>query len=171
GRFPDAEKLFQSCLQRQGGDNYAVHYNLGLAFFFQRRWDDSLQHYQKSLVHNPTFAHTYHGIGNVYETNRMLDQALEFFTKATVVDPKAADSYFNLGTSSRRPRMLYRMLDQALEFFTKTAVVDPKAADSNFNLGSVMQQLRRHEEAVKHFQVAADLTPEGAGTSPQFPQT
>jgi len=28
-----------------------------------------------------------------------------------------------------------------------------------------MQQLRRHEEAVNHFQVAADLTPDAAGTS------
>ncbi len=56
------------------------------------------------LQHNPNFSHTYHGIGNVYETNRMFDKALEYFERTISLDPRAADTYFNIGTVYQQMR-------------------------------------------------------------------
>ena len=91
GEYGAAEATFLKALSMEGGDNYAIHYNLGLVYFFTRQWDKALASYERSLQHNPNFSHTYHGIGNVYETNRMFDKALEYFEKTITLDPRAAD--------------------------------------------------------------------------------
>lgn len=97
GDYAAAEASFHGALAKEGGDNYAVHYNMGLVYFFTRQWDKALASYERSLQHNPNFSHTYHGMGNVYETNRMFDKALEYFGKTISLDPRAADTYFNIG--------------------------------------------------------------------------
>ncbi len=49
GEYEAAEASFLRALSMEGGDNYAVHYNLGLVYFFTRQWDKALASYEKSL--------------------------------------------------------------------------------------------------------------------------
>jgi tetratricopeptide (TPR) repeat protein len=49
GDYAAAEASFLRALSLEGGDNYAVHYNLGLVYFFTRQWDKALASYEKSL--------------------------------------------------------------------------------------------------------------------------
>ena len=151
GEHDAAETIFKRCLEIPGGDNYVAHYNLGLTYFFTRRWDDAITSYTTSLRYNPTFANSYHGIGNVFEVNRMLPEALQNFKAATSVDPTAADSYFNSGTVLAA----MRRHDEAVLEFEHSIRIDPQSAGALINMGVSLKAIGRVQEAVEVYQRAA----------------
>lgn len=155
GDFAGAETSFLRALALPGGDNYAVHYNLGLAYFYTQQWDKALASYEKSLQHNPNFSHTYHGIGNVYETNKMFDKALEYFFKTVTLDPLAADTYFNIGTVYQQ----MRMHDQAAQYLSKSAELSPASSGAYINLGVSLKALGRVSEAIDAYYKAIKNNP------------
>ena len=101
-------------------------------------------------------------------------QAAEWFTKATQVDPRAADSYFNLGTV-RAPSASGLFIAWGPHPSCSTP---PKAGGLRLDRArrmtrerglQVMQQMRRHEEAVQNFRTAIDIAPDGAGAEGAAP--
>lgn len=155
GEYQAAEASFLRALSMEGGDNYAVHYNLGLVYFFTRQWDKALASYEKSLQHNPNFSHTYHGIGNVYETNRMYDKALEYFEKTISLDPRAADTYFNIGTVYQQ----MRQHDKAVEYLSKAGELSPESSGAYINMGVSLKALGRVSEAIDAYYKAVKTNP------------
>ena len=156
GEYGAAEATFTKALSMEGGDNYAIHYNLGLVYFFTRQWDKALASYQRSLQHNPNFSHTYHGIGNVYETNRMFDKALEYFEKTITLDPRAGDTYFNIGTVYQQ----MRKHDKAVEYLKKAAELSGEGSSGAYiNLGVSLKALGRVSEAIDAYYHAVKKNP------------
>ncbi|EKX43301.1 hypothetical protein GUITHDRAFT_110718 [Guillardia theta CCMP2712] len=154
GKYVEAEKFFLEALGKEGGDNYAIHFNLGLVYFFLRQWDKSLASYAKSLEHNPNFSHSYHGIGNVYETNRIYDKALENFFKTVQLDPLAADTYFNIGT-------VYQQMKQhenAVIYLRKSAEIS-ESSGAYINLGVSLKALGLVNEAIESYYKAVAKHP------------
>ncbi len=60
----------------------AINTDLGVLFYFARRYDDAIQQYQKVLDMDPNFTRAYVTMGSAYAQKAMCEQAIAMFQKA-----------------------------------------------------------------------------------------
>jgi len=68
-------------------NNYRAHYNLGIAYFELKRFEEALNSYKIAISIKPDFKHIYYNIGLLHEENENLGDAIEAYEKALEIDP------------------------------------------------------------------------------------
>eukprot|EP00960_Hanusia_phi_P046398 757794-Hanusia_phi.AAC.1 len=135
--------------QDQGGDNYAIHFNLGLAYFFLRQWDkvsrdqlfcspDRPSHPQLSV--SRLLLKIARAQPELLSHVRSCCPVRLFLTSALKATTGSAMSTRQTESTTRLSRISSR--------WGVTVQLDPLAADTYFNIGTVYQQMKQHENAV-----------------------
>ena len=103
--------------------------NLGLAYFYLKRYNEAIEAYRQALRINPEFAEVWYNLGLTYGNLDRYNDAIEAYRQALRINPELAIAWYNLGgiyyLSGNRAA--------ALEAVQKLRRLDPAKADKLFN--------------------------------------
>ena len=76
---------------------FAIHYNLGLEYFEQQRYNDAIESYNKAIEYRENDADVYNNRGNAKGKIYQYKEAVADFDKALSLDSKHSLAYSNRG--------------------------------------------------------------------------
>lgn len=98
GKPSDAEVNFKKGLEK-APKNYIANFNLGDAYFKQKKFAEAIKSYQKALAESRTNnqkAQVYHNIGNSLLKGKKIDQSIAAYTQSLKLNPNDQDTKYNL---------------------------------------------------------------------------
>jgi len=98
GKMSDAEVNFKKGLEK-APKNYTAHFNLGDAYYKQKKYDDAIKSYQQALAEGKTNvekANVYHNIGNALLKDKKIDKSIDAYKQALKLNPDDPSTKYNL---------------------------------------------------------------------------
>ena len=109
----------------------------------------------------PTYAPSWHGLGNAYRALRRDSDAIEAYQKAISLDPNQAWSYHNLGQIFTQQDDFPRAIKQYQQAIDRHGADRARAA-SWVGLGDAYSAAERHRDAIEAYQQTLKLDPDQA---------
>jgi tetratricopeptide (TPR) repeat protein/DNA-binding winged helix-turn-helix (wHTH) protein len=119
-------------------------------------WTIAAPFIAKALALNPDLPGVHITLGRFKREFRNLDDAIEHFEKALELDPGNPVALANLGIVLR-PAGRY---EQALQVHQAAVALDPLDALAQARLGTSHWLMDNHEDAARHYAIAAELRPD-----------
>ncbi|MCA9077482.1 MAG: tetratricopeptide repeat protein [Planctomycetaceae bacterium] len=152
--WKDTESLWAHTL-RVTEKNAAAHFSMGLVRNQQKRFDEAVQHFEKSVAIDP-FNHKAHcDLGLACYRQGKLDEAIAHYRRSLELQPTYVTALTNLGIALLRinqPKESLKLLSRATE-------IEPDNVNAHAILGSVLMQLDRPDQAIEHFRQTVTLSP------------
>ncbi len=98
GKMSDAEVNFKKGIEK-APKNYTAHFNLGDAYYKQKKYDDAIKSYQQALTESKTNvekANVYHNIGNALLKDKKIDKSIDAYKQALKLNPDDPSTKYNL---------------------------------------------------------------------------
>jgi len=98
GNFSDAEVNFKKGVEK-APDNFQAKFNLGDAYFKQKRYDEALKSYQSALPlarSNNEKAQVYYNVGNSLLKAQKIKESIEEYKKSLKLNPNDQEAKYNL---------------------------------------------------------------------------
>ena len=135
---------------------HMAHVKLGTSLGYLGNYDKALEHFNKALKIQPTYAPAYYDMGLIYQKRKkMVKEAQSCYENALRINPEHYPSYINLGTllaDTGRVEEAIKLCQEGLEYF-------PDSADLHYNLGCFLSQNGQKDEAIKEFRQALKIDP------------
>jgi tetratricopeptide (TPR) repeat protein len=159
--FATAEPLLKKVVA-QDPDNYAAWFDLGFLYNAQRKTDDSIAAYRRSVAAKPGVFESNLNLGLMLVKARQPD-AEQFLRAATKLKPTAqvaegqARAWLSLGhlLETSNP-------DGAIEAFKQAALLDPKDPEPHLSSGPILEGLNRFADAEQEYKQAFAVDPSSA---------
>lgn len=129
--------------------SFAYHYNLGMASFEERRYDEAIKHFKRSLELNNNIARTHIEISTCYMMLGNFSEAAKHLELAISIDPRMTEAHNSLGVALmnlgrlREAERQFQSVLTAPEYQTKYI--------PQYNLGMLAMQEKRYERALEYF--------------------
>ena len=97
-KFADAEVNFKKGLEK-APENFVTNFNLGDAYYQQKRYDEALNSYRTALTQTGTNgekAKVYHNIGNSLLKSNQLKESIEAYKNSLKLNPNDEETKYNL---------------------------------------------------------------------------
>lgn len=97
-KFADAEINFKKGLDK-APENFITNFNLGDAYYQQKRYDEALSSYQTALAEAKTKdekAKVYHNIGNSLLKSNQIKESIDAYKNSLKINPNDDDTRYNL---------------------------------------------------------------------------
>ena len=164
-----------------------LYHKSAVSLYQQRKYQDAISSFEKSLSFGPDNAKAYYAMGLCYNGLRQSKKARATFAKAIKADPQYAKPYKALGDIQLRNRdygpatETYQQaiaidstymdaygglamvmiesgdLERTVELMQKAIKIDPKYANGYLFLGTALNELGRQHEAVDPLRRAVEL--------------
>lgn len=98
GNFSDAEVNFKKGVEK-APDNFQAKFNLGDAYFKQKRYDEAIKSYQSALPlarSNIEKAQVYYNVGNSLLKAQKIKESIEEYKKSLKLNPNDQEAKYNL---------------------------------------------------------------------------
>ncbi|MDI6729225.1 MAG: tetratricopeptide repeat protein [Thermodesulfovibrionales bacterium] len=132
-----------------------AHYNLGLIYAGQKRFDEAVNEFQSALKINPNHVETISNLGLVYATQGRLNDAVHELQKALSIKPHYI-IHNNLGVMY----LNQKRFDEAVNEFQSALKLNPDYGRAYNNLGLAYMKQGKIDDAVIHFKKAIDMNPD-----------
>ncbi len=143
-------------LLREDPGNPLRHDAVGDLYLEDRRFDDAIAEYRRSLALNRESSTTHYNLGYALAARGVaaqLNDAIAEFREALRIDPDYAQAHNNLGAVLR----LQGRDDEALDHFRRAIALRPDLFDARINLAQLLSSLGRTAEALEAFRAALTL--------------
>jgi tetratricopeptide (TPR) repeat protein len=147
--------LLEAAVARQEDDFIAWNL-LGVLYGRDRRWDEALQAFARSLDAEPRTADALVNRGWVLLELRRYEDAMNAFEVALKLQPRMARAHAGLGSAMIEARGDYR---EGLSRYLTAVKLDPENPALLNDLGWLSYKMNRYPEAVAALEKAADLDP------------
>jgi tetratricopeptide (TPR) repeat protein len=139
----------------QGNNQDAIgHYNRGVGYIQQEKYDLALAEFTKAININPRYADAYNNRGNLYQQQGKPDLALSDYNKAININPRDAMAYLNRGILYYHQQ---QEPDLALSDYNKAIEINPQLALAYGFRGILHYSRQETEKAIGDFRQAAEL--------------
>jgi len=119
-------------------------YNLlGIAYFFERKYNLAMEKFEKALDLDSSYAQAYSNLGNVYLMRQQFEEAKKMFNKALSISPNLVSANYSLGALL----LNQGKIEEGTRYISKGIELDP-----NF--------LERHKALVAEFSSPEFNSPE-----------
>ncbi len=139
-------------------DLVGINYNLGIVFQALHRYDEAIQHFQKSVTSNPNDVEALNSLGAVLNANNRSAEAEQCLRRAIGLNPNYAEAHMGLANVLRtigRP-------DEAIACYEAAILLKPRLAEAHLQLGETLQALGRHEKATRSYELVLSFRPDSA---------
>ncbi len=106
-----------------------IHYNQGLDFLDEKRYDNAIDEFEKCLYHDPDFQKAYCNLGVIYFRKKDYQLAINLLEDAVAIDSNFKEAYFNLG-------LAYLKLNKIED--AKTAAENALRIDPNYENAKIL---------------------------------
>ena len=188
GRLEEAKNICLEVLKKNNYNSQALNLN-AFILYYQKNFEEAIEHWQKAININPNYIEAYNGCGNAYKNLKQLDKAVESFTKAILIEPRYLEAYMNLANvliklekfeeaienfdkvleiKNDSPEafqgkafslMKLKKYDDAILNFNQSIKVNPNDANAFYNLGATYENLEKWQQATNCFSKAMQLDP------------
>jgi len=126
-KFLFVQKLFVAFLlisfvtSSYGAGNFKEHYNKGIDFYKQGKYDQAGQEFKKAIELKPNDVYALYGLGNTYYCKAKYDDAVKIYTKAININPDYAKVHYSLSLAysklgmtreAEKQKTMFRKLSQ-----------------------------------------------------------
>ena len=137
---------------------YKKVYSEGLEAYKRKKYDEALQHFQKSVELESGFMEGYKGIGLVQSKLKDYPAAIEAYNEALALKPDQSDVYFYLGIAYGKSADRNRAnLQKAVSSYSKATELKPDYAAAFKNLAPLYEKQGKDREAIGAYRNAIDL--------------
>jgi hypothetical protein len=104
-----------------GAGNFKEHYNKGIDFYKQGKYDQAGQEFKKAIELKPNDVYALYGLGNTYYCKAKYDDAVKIYTKAININPDYAKVHYSLSLAysklgmtreAEKQKAMFRKLSQ-----------------------------------------------------------
>ncbi len=155
--YSGAEDAFLQAI-RLNPDDVALHCNLGIALFGQKKWEQAVAQWREAIHLNPNYAAPHYSIGNALRDVGKLDEAVAEYRAAIRLNPDDSAAHNNLGAILQDQRQF----DAAIAEYRAVTRLKPDDSAGHSNLGNLLNRQGKHEEAVAEWREAIRLNPRDA---------
>ena len=134
--------------------------NLAVALQAEGRLDEAIDHYQRAIALQPSYAPAYNNLGAALHAKGRHEEAIAMYQRALSLRPDYPQAHYNLGnalTDAGRPR-------EAAGHFRIALQTISGSADVHNNLGIALMGEGKAAEAIAEFRTAVQLEPESAAS-------
>jgi tetratricopeptide (TPR) repeat protein len=134
-------------------DDPLRHDAVAAIYLEERRLDEAIAHFGRSLELNPASAPTQYNLGYALALRGRRDEAMKRFREALRLDPDYAQAHNNLAAMLQ----LAGQADEALDHYRRAVTLRPDNTEARGNLARLLSRQGRAAEAVAEFdRVLAD---------------
>jgi tetratricopeptide (TPR) repeat protein len=133
------------------------HLGRGLNLYYEKKCNEAMQEFNKSLSYVPDYCSTYMNIANIYDDVKMMKEAIKAGKRAVSIEPDNPGALSNLGFYYQR----LNEQDEAIKWYQKCLECDPKKIDCHYGLGLAYNCKRDNNKAAIHFKKYLEYAPNG----------
>jgi len=158
----ELEKKLKDLLSKNPNDKdarfslAALYYNLGNSFLRQKKFNDAIKNYLKSIELDKKFIHSYYNLGNVYKEKNDLEKAIKYFQTTTELDNNNVPAKINLAvahSASGNSKECIRNFEDLLSKNNyKSNLNNKMEADIRYSLGIELLREGNYEEGLKNYE-------------------
>lgn len=130
------------------------------AFYFENRYDDAVESYEKALKIQPDMIAAWLGKAKVLRRMKRYDDALFANRKVLEIQPDHPKGLFGLGYTLRD----IGFYKEAIAIFDQSLKIQPNSHHNWKHRGYALAKLGRYDEAYSSFEKALKLKPNSGGT-------
>ncbi|UCC22946.1 MAG: tetratricopeptide repeat protein [Planctomycetota bacterium] len=187
----DSESVYEYMLGFSPGV-VVLHNNFGNVLKDSGKFDDAVEHFNKSLELKPNSPEVHNNLGTLLDKLGRFDEAVEHYKRALELRPNFSQAHYNLATLlakqgrtdeavaefrralGGRPdnidilsNMAFALaqqgkLSEATEYYKKALAIEPDNVVIHGRLGLALAGLGRLDEAIREFQIVLNARPDDA---------
>lgn len=147
------ERLWDE-VRRHEPYSWRAHYNLGKEYEAQKKFEDALAMYRRSIEIHPS-AWPYNNIGNILLMQGKFDEAVQAYNNAIISDYVFAPAHANYAVTLEKAGNL----DAAIEENKIALKFDPSFAAAHYNIGRILMVKGDIEGAESELRAALEIDP------------
>lgn len=154
-----ARELIEQIRQRS---KHNEHWEKGVAYANNGRWDEAIQEYQAALSLSPDNAAIHYNLGVAYLTKGLCEKAVPEFETALRLFPDFPEARSGLGNAHYDLADEYNkrgQLQDAIREYQAAISIDPDNVVAHLDLGIALAGLGHFEHAVEEYHAALRLQP------------
>lgn len=135
-------------------------FSTGLALYYQHKYDEAIQAYDRAIKTNPQFADAWRSKGIALVVQGKYDEAILAYDKVIEIDPEDAHAWDLKGLALAAEgwdRINQSKYNEAISAFDKAIDLDPQYTNAWVHKGQVLKDLGRITEADAAFNKAKEL--------------
>jgi len=155
GNFNVAEKKAITLLQKFP-DNFILYNMLGVISASQKKYNEAIEYFKKTIQINPNSAQAYYNLGKVLSAIEQYRESISNYAQAIKIKPNYADAYYNLGN-------VFRTLNdfqKAIDCYEKTIEINYDYPDAYNKLAILYCDIGKVDDARKRFKELIKLEPD-----------
>lgn len=129
----------------------------GLNLYNEKKYNEAMQEYNKSLSYVPDYCDTYMNIANIYNAHNKMGEAIKAGERAVSIEPNNPGALHNLAFYHQR----LNEQDEAIKWYQKCLECDPKEIDCHYGLGLAYKSKQKNDKAAIHFKKYLEYAPDG----------
>jgi tetratricopeptide (TPR) repeat protein len=133
------------------------HLARGLNLYYERKYNEAMQEFNKSLSYVPDYCPTYMNIANIYDEQKNFWEAIRVGKRAVSIEPENTGALSNLAFYYQR----LNEQDEAIKWYQKCLEYDPKKIDCHYGLGLAYKSKRNYDKTAIHFKKYLEYAPNG----------
>lgn len=133
------------------------HAYRGLNLYYEKKYNEALQEFNKALSYFPDDCGTYMNIANIYDDQNDMQKAIKAGKRAVSIEPDNPGALANLALYYYRANEE----DEAIKWYQKCLEYDPKKIDCHYGLAITYAKKRDNDKAVIHLKKYLGYAPNG----------
>jgi len=154
GKF-DRAKKDTAFLIGKFPNNYFLYNLFGAILAGQKKLDEAVIYYEKSIKISPNYAEAYNNLAGILAEQKKYDKAIKYFKKAIQIKPNLAEAYYNLGNALSA----IEQYDESISNYNKAIKIKPDYVKAYYNLGNIFRTLNDLQNAIGYYEKTIKIDP------------
>jgi tetratricopeptide (TPR) repeat protein len=139
-------------------DNVSSLTGKGDALYYQEKYDQAIQYYDKALAIDPNDTYALSSKGYALDGLGKYEEAIEYYDKALAIDPNDANALNGKGYALGN----LGNYTEAVEYLDKALAIDPNDANALNGKGLSLDGLGNYTESIQYYDKALAIDPNDA---------
>ena len=152
GKFEIAKRE-TTLLLKKFPNNYFLYNLFGAILAGQKKLDEAIIYFEKSIQISPNYADAYNNLAGVLADQKKYNKAIEYLEKAIQIKPNLFEAYYNLGNTLSAIEKYFESINN----YNQAIKIKPNYAKAYNKLGNVYRTLNDFENAISCYEKTIEI--------------